>query len=483
MSKYAIIDIGSNSIRYGEEREGRIPDKEVFTTRLGAGLAQTGRLAEESVEKSMEVLKELGSRAKAAGLVPRAYATSAVRDAENGREFAARVERECGYPVEILSGEDEARFAYRGAVRGGGAMLDIGGASMQVVTEDMGVSFRAGCVRCGDIAREAVGVSDCDTEWRLQQEAVVRYMDEEIKLPPIVIGSLVGVGGTITTLAALKAGLTEFSRETVDSTRLSRGDVRDLIERLAEMGDNRRLHPLLKERHDVILYGAYILLHAMELLNVEDMGVSCSDGLEGYLSELKKREGESPEKPSLFKLFTAFNRIGAFTFGGGYAMLPMLERECVEKTGWVTHDELLDYFAIGQCTPGVIAVNTATFVGKKQRGIMGAFAATAGVVLPSFIIICVLTALLANFADIPVVKYALHGIRVAVGVLILNTVIKLVKEKIKEPLGYILAILAFLLVALPSTLGLPFRVSPVFVVIGAALIGVIRGRLRKEGDA
>lgn len=194
-------------------------------------------------------------------------------------------------------------------------------------------------------------------------------------------------------------------------------------------------------------------------------------------------------KVPLWKLFTAFMRIGAFTFGGGYAMLPMLERECVEKTGWVTHDELLDYFAIGQCTPGVIAVNTATFVGKKHRGFLGALVTTAGVVLPSFVIICILTAVLANFAEIPAVKYALHGIRVAVGVLILNTVIKLVREKIKDWLGYLLAALAFLVIALPATLKLagvsvPFSVSPVFVVIGAALIGIVRGfitgRRKKE---
>ena len=162
-------------------------------------------------------------------------------------------------------------------------------------------------------------------------------------------------------------------------------------------------------------------------------------------------------------------------------MLPMLERECVEKTGWVTHDELLDYFAIGQCTPGVIAVNTATFVGKKHRGFVGALVTTAGVVLPSFVIICVLTALLANFADIPVVKYALHGVRVAVGVLILNTVIKLVKEKIKDWLGYVLAALAFIIVALPTTLGWSFRISPVFVVIGAALVGIVRGLIVRKG--
>ena len=182
------------------------------------------------------------------------------------------------------------------------------------------------------------------------------------------------------------------------------------------------------------------------------------------------------KRPSCWKLFSAFNRIGAFTFGGGYAMLPMLERECVEKNGWVTREELLDYFAIGQCTPGVIAVNTATFVGKKQRGFWGAFAATAGVVLPSFIIICILTALLANFASIPAVKYALHGVRVCVGVLILNTVIKLVKEKIKDVLGYVLCAAAFLVVAV-------FKISPVFVVIAAALVGIVRGFIVRKGAA
>ena len=187
------------------------------------------------------------------------------------------------------------------------------------------------------------------------------------------------------------------------------------------------------------------------------------------------------KRTSLWKLFSAFMRIGAFTFGGGYAMLPMLERECVDKTGWVTRDELLDYFAIGQCTPGVIAVNTATFIGKKERGFIGAVVTTAGVVLPSFVIICVLTALLANFAQIPAVKYALHGIRVAVGVLILNTVITLVRQKVKGVFGYVLCVLAFALVALPPVIGLPFKVSPVFVVMGAATAGIVRGLIKKRG--
>ena len=187
-------------------------------------------------------------------------------------------------------------------------------------------------------------------------------------------------------------------------------------------------------------------------------------------SSNKNISSETAQAPSLWKLFSAFMRIGAFTFGGGYAMLPMLERECVENTGWVERDELLDYFAIGQCTPGVIAVNTATFIGKKQRGFWGAFAATAGVVLPSFVIICILTALIAGFAQIRPVQYALRGIRVAVGVLILNTVIKLIKQKVNSVFGWVLCIAAFLIVVQPF-----IDISPVFVVIAAALAGIVRG--------
>lgn len=187
--------------------------------------------------------------------------------------------------------------------------------------------------------------------------------------------------------------------------------------------------------------------------------------------KVKQAENSGAEnKPTLWKLFSAFMRIGAFTFGGGYAMLPMLERECVEKTGWVERDELLDYFAIGQCTPGVIAVNTATFIGKKQRGFWGAFVATAGVVLPSFLIICVLTALIAGFAQIRPVQYALRGIRVAVGVLILNTVIKLIKQKVNSVFGWVMCVAAFVIVVQPF-----IDISPVFVVIAAALAGIVRG--------
>ena len=131
---------------------------------------------------------------------------------------------------------------------------------------------------------------------------------------------------------------------------------------------------------------------------------------------------------NLLNLFLIFAKIGVTTFGGGYAMLPVLQREIVEKRGWATDEELMDYFAIGQCTPGIIAVNTATFIGQKQSGIAGGIMATLGVVSPSILIITLIALFLNNFADIEWIRHAFSGIRVCVCLLILNAVIKLGKK-------------------------------------------------------
>ncbi|MBQ9833258.1 MAG: chromate transporter [Clostridia bacterium] len=181
-------------------------------------------------------------------------------------------------------------------------------------------------------------------------------------------------------------------------------------------------------------------------------------------------------KTSLLNLYLAFARIGLFTFGGGYAMLPMLERECVDRYGWTTRDELLNYFAIGQCTPGVIAVNTATFIGMTERGLLGAAMTTLGVVTPSLVIISIIATLLSNFAHIAAVQHAFAGIRVAIGVLIINAVIKLIKQNKKNMLNAIsiaICVLSFLTVVF-------FDLSPVFVVIAAAVVGLAFGK--KEED-
>ena len=116
----------------------------------------------------------------------------------------------------------------------------------------------------------------------------------------------------------------------------------------------------------------------------------------------------------LWTLFWTFAKVGVMTFGGGYAMLPILQREVVENKGWATEEELVDYFAIGQCTPGIIAVNTATFIGQKYRGIAGGITATLGVVFPSLIIISILAGLITNFSHLAWVQNAFAGIQVCV---------------------------------------------------------------------
>lgn len=153
------------------------------------------------------------------------------------------------------------------------------------------------------------------------------------------------------------------------------------------------------------------------------------------------------------------------TFGGGYAMLPILQREVVDNKGWATEEELMDYFAIGQCTPGVIAVNTATFIGQKQAGILGGIAATLGVVFPSLIIISVLAGVIEAFSHLAWVRNAFGGIRVCVCVLILNAVVKLFRKAVVDKAT--LAI--FLLVALGSYFT---PLSPVVFVVLAAAVGI-----------
>ena len=178
----------------------------------------------------------------------------------------------------------------------------------------------------------------------------------------------------------------------------------------------------------------------------------------------------------LWQLFSAFFRIGLLTFGGGYAMLPMLQREVVDKYHWVSEEDVLDCYAIGQCTPGVIAVNTATFVGYRQAKVAGAFVATAGVVCPSFLIITIIAMLLRQFADYPVVIHAFDGIRVAVAVLVVMAVVKLFKSGIKNTLGLIVMLLSFLLTVI-------FGLSPVWIVLGCVVGGVIMALLQKRKEA
>ena len=174
----------------------------------------------------------------------------------------------------------------------------------------------------------------------------------------------------------------------------------------------------------------------------------------------------------LSDLFVSFFKIGLFTFGGGYAMLPMLQREIVEKHKWATEDDVLDYYAIGQCTPGIIAVNTATFVGVKLAGALGGAVSTVAVVCPSLIIITIISTILRNFAEYAVVQHAFAGIRVAVAALVVVSVVKLFKKGVKDVLGYVIFAVSLLLVFF-------LDVSPIWVVLAAIAIGV--GKALKAG--
>lgn len=173
-------------------------------------------------------------------------------------------------------------------------------------------------------------------------------------------------------------------------------------------------------------------------------------------------------------LFLTFAQCGVCTFGGGYAMLPILQREVVNKRHWATDEELTDYYAIGQCTPGIIAVNTATFVGTRLKGPLGGIMATLGVVFPSVVIITVIAMFLKNFADLPVVAHAFAGIRACVCVLIFNAVVKLKKSSVIDLPTTVIFLLTFLLSVL-------WGVSPALIVVATGLTGLVVTNIRKAG--
>lgn len=168
----------------------------------------------------------------------------------------------------------------------------------------------------------------------------------------------------------------------------------------------------------------------------------------------------------LAKIFWIFAQMGACCFGGGYAMLSLLQKVIVEQYGWATEEELTDYYAIGQCTPGVIAVNTSTFIGHKLAGIPGAIAATLGFITPSLIIITVIAAFLESFASNPIVAHALAGIRVCVCVLILDAVLKLGKKSIKDAASWIIFLVTTVLASFTE-------IPTVALVVCAGVVGYI----------
>lgn len=171
---------------------------------------------------------------------------------------------------------------------------------------------------------------------------------------------------------------------------------------------------------------------------------------------------------TLLDLFLTFTRIGGLTFGGGYSMMPMLQKEVVEKRGWASEAELMDYYAIGQCMPGLIAVNTSFFVGHKVKGVPGSIMAALGVVFPSLVIITIIAAFISNFEHLAVVKNAFAGIQVCVFVLIVQAILKLRKGAIRDWVTVAIFALVFLLSLLTDW-------SPIIFVLFAGAAGVLFG--------
>ncbi|PAT01723.1 chromate transporter [Candidatus Izimaplasma bacterium ZiA1] len=180
------------------------------------------------------------------------------------------------------------------------------------------------------------------------------------------------------------------------------------------------------------------------------------------------------KQSGLLELFIAFFKVGLFTIGGGYAMLPMLRKEVVDKHGWATDEEMMDYFAVGQSTPGIIAINTSTFIGYKYKGLVGALFSTLGMVTPSWIIIISIAAFYQEFSDNHLVEAAFSGVRIVVVVLILNAVIKMGKKSLKDTISVLIFLITFFLVAL-------LQVQAIYIIITAAILGIVINSVRNGG--
>jgi chromate transporter len=168
----------------------------------------------------------------------------------------------------------------------------------------------------------------------------------------------------------------------------------------------------------------------------------------------------------LFELFVTFLKIGGLTFGGGYVMLPIIQKEVVDIKGWATDSEIVDCFAVAQCTPGAISVNAASLIGYRRRGIPGAIFSTAGLVLPSLVIIIVIASFIQNFSELPAVKSAFAGIRVVVAVFVVNAVIRLLKSTLTDKICGCIFALSFIAAAF-------LNVSPILIIVFASIAGIV----------
>lgn len=178
---------------------------------------------------------------------------------------------------------------------------------------------------------------------------------------------------------------------------------------------------------------------------------------------------------TLWEIYVSFFKMSSVTFGGGYAMLPILQREIVEKKKWMSHEKIIDYYAVSQGLPGIIAVNVAIFIGRERKGVLGGIAGVLGIVSPCLIIITFIAAFLNNFQDLQVIKSAFAGIAVCVAALILNVVIGLWKKAVVNIKGLLIFIIVFLGMILTN-------LTPIAFVLGAAVIGILIGKTTEEDN-
>ncbi len=280
----AILDIGSNSVRFailekGDDDTFFVPGgrKDICTTRLGKGLDQSGCLSAEAMEATVAACRRFCDRAEGVGAPAYAYATSAVRDANNRQVLLDALKAACpDLCLYLLSGEEEGRLAYRGALGGrAGTLLDIGGGSAQVVTPHWSVSFPTGCVRAQDLCPE-------DALPRMR-DTIYTWLNERVTLPMSTSVPFFGVGGTITTLGALLLQQSRYDGSQLLTLRLTPELLNALLERLSALGDeNRAKIPLLVRRHDVILQGGLILSWFMDTLHIKYLTPTDRGGMEGF---------------------------------------------------------------------------------------------------------------------------------------------------------------------------------------------------------
>lgn len=174
----------------------------------------------------------------------------------------------------------------------------------------------------------------------------------------------------------------------------------------------------------------------------------------------------------LIELFLTFAKIGLFTFGGGYAMISMIENACVENKKWISHDDMMNITVIAESTPGPIAINCATFVGYKQRGLIGAIVAMMGIVFPSFAIIYLIAILMDDFLEITVIANAFKGIKLAVGILILDAALKMIQKMQRKPIPIVIMVCAATLMMITNIFSLKLSISPIMLIIISAMLGI-----------